>query len=312
MAQLTIAQIVNDLKIAILTNEKTQERIVKEEMLGRLGLELIGYADHNDGQRIFLLGTKEMGYLNSLDLAKKKEVIENIFRFSPPGIVFSVSVEVTEDIIELGNKYNVAILQSKCRLTPTNSLLYSYLHEKLTPRTSMHGVLMDIYGMGTLIVGKSGIGKSETALELIKRGHILVSDDRVDCYEVTRGTVVGYAPKVLERYLEIRGVGIVNVVQLFGAGAYRESKKIRLIIELETWNIDKVYDRLGLDEKTQKIFTTDIVKKVIPVLPGRNVAALVESAVMNQKLKYLGYDAAKELTQKVAQLTQKRKEEQNE
>ena len=308
MVQLTILEIINNLEVEILTNEETLLRNIKAEMIGRLGIELMGLTDYADKDRIFLVGTKEMSYLNSLDSNNRTKILEKIFQLSPPGIVFSVSINIDDEIIKLGNKYNVAIIKSKYRTTPTNSMLYSYLHEKLTPRTTLHGVLLDIYGMGTLIIGKSGIGKSETALELIKRGHILVSDDRVDCYEVATGNIIGYAPKVLERYLEIRGIGIVDVVQMFGAGAYRESKKIRIIVELENWNSEKVYDRLGLDEKTQRIFTTEIVKKVIPVLPGRNVSALVESAVMNQKLKYLGYDAAKELTSKVAELTRRKRE----
>jgi HPr kinase/phosphorylase len=154
--------------------------------------------------------------------------------------------------------------------------------------------------MGTLITGKSGIGKSETALELIKRGHILISDDRVDIFEAAPGVLVGSAPKILERYIEVRGIGIVDVVHMFGAGAYRENKKIRLVVELEHWKKGKVYDRLGIETETIKIFNTEIAKITIPVLPGRNVATLVESAAMNQKLKYLGYNAAQALTSAVA------------
>ena len=160
--------------------------------------------------------------------------------------------------------------------------------------------MLDIHGLGTLIVGKSGIGKSETALELIKRGHILISDDRVDVFEVAPGVVIGSAPKILERFIEIRGIGIVDVVQMFGAACYRENKKIRLIVELELWQENKVYDRLGIETEKVKIFDTEIHKLTIPVLPGRNVATLVESAALNQKLKYLGYDAAKVLTENVA------------
>jgi len=203
-----------------------------------------------------------------------------------------MNVDIEELFMEFGNQYNVAILKSKTRTTPLSSTLYAYLHSKLAPRTSVHGVLVDIHGMGTLITGKSGIGKSETALELIKRGHILVSDDRVD--------IIGAAPKILERYIEIRGIGIVDVVQMFGAGAYRENKKIRLVVELEHWKKGKQYDRLGIETDSVKYFNTELAKITIPILPGRNVATLVESAAMNQKLKYLGYNAAQELTDEVA------------
>jgi HPr kinase/phosphorylase len=158
---------------------------------------------------------------------------------------------------------------------------------------------MDINGMGTLIIGKSGIGKSETALELIKRGHMLISDDRVDIFQKDVGTLIGEAPKILERYLEVRGIGIIDVVSMFGIGSYRESKKVRLVVELEKWEEKKNYDRLGLNTKTTKYFDTEIPIVTIPVLPGRNVALLVESAAMNEKLKYLGYHAAFNLTREV-------------
>jgi HPr kinase/phosphorylase len=156
--------------------------------------------------------------------------------------------------------------------------------------------------MGTLITGKSGIGKSETALELIKRGHILVSDDRVDLYELSPGIIVGHAPKVLERYIEVRGIGIVDVIQMFGAGAFRESKKIRLVVEIEHWKKENSYDRLGNDTEKITFFNTEINKVTIPVLPGRNVASLVETAALNHKLKHLGYDATEEFIEKVSKL----------
>jgi HPr kinase/phosphorylase len=211
-----------------------------------------------------------------------------------------VNVDIAPLFIELGNKHDVAILKSKNRTTAVSGELYGYLHKKLAPRKNIHGVLLDIHGMGVLITGKSGIGKSETALELIKRGHILISDDRVDVFEAVHGVLVGQAPRILERYIEVRGIGIVDVVSMFGAGAYRESKKIRLVVELEHWKKNKQYDRLGIETEMIKIFNTELAKITIPILPGRNVATLVESAAMNQKLKYLGYNAAENLTQEVA------------
>jgi HPr kinase/phosphorylase len=201
---------------------------------------------------------------------------------------------------DLGNHYGIALYQSKERTTPINSKLYAYLRSALAPRESIHGTLLDIYGLGTLIIGKSGVGKSETALELLKRNHILIADDRVDVYETAPGIIIGQAPKILERYLEIRGIGIVDVVQMLGAGAFRENKKIRLVIELEHWDNNKTYDRLGIETETYVIFGSEIPKITIPVLPGRNTATLVESAAMNQKLKYLGHNAAETLINNVA------------
>jgi HPr kinase/phosphorylase len=269
-------------------------------MISRPGVEIAGFLDFFEPERLILIGSKENSFLNLLDVKVQKERLEPIFKLQPPAFIFSVNVVINDIFIELGNKYQVPILKSDLRTTVLSSQLYSYLHSKLAPRKSLHGVLLDIHGLGTLIVGKSGIGKSETALELIKRGHILISDDRVDVFEAAPGVVIGSAPKILERFIEIRGIGIVDVVQMFGAACYRENKKIRLIVELELWQENKVYDRLGIETEKVKIFDTEIHKLTIPVLPGRNVATLVESAALNQKLKYLGYDAAKVLTENVA------------
>ncbi len=310
--KLKIKHLIDDLDLELLSHKKALEREIKSEMLSRPGVELAGFLDFFDPERLILIGSKEAHFMKLLPIDIRRDRIEDIMMKKPPGFIFSTNVEIEDLFFDLGNKYNVAILKSKSRTTPLSGTLYAYLHSKLAPRTSMHGVLLDIYGMGTLITGKSGIGKSETALELIKRGHILVSDDRVDIFEQSPGILIGSAPKILEKYIEIRGIGIVDVVQMFGAGAYRENKKIRLVVELEHWKKNKQYDRLGVESETVKIFNTEIAKITIPILPGRNVATLVESAAMNQKLKYLGYNAALELTNTVALAARRRREEDDE
>lgn len=297
---LTVEKIMKDRNLEILAGHDGIKNEVNVAMISRPGVEIAGFLDFFEPERLILIGSKENSFLNLLDVKVQKERLEPIFKLQPPAFIFSVNVVINDIFIELGNKYQVPILKSDLRTTVLSSQLYSYLHSKLAPRKSLHGVLLDIHGLGTLIVGKSGIGKSETALELIKRGHILISDDRVDVFEAAPGVVIGSAPKILERFIEIRGIGIVDVVQMFGAACYRENKKIRLIVELELWQENKVYDRLGIETEKVKIFDTEIHKLTIPVLPGRNVATLVESAALNQKLKYLGYDAAKVLTDKVA------------
>jgi HPr kinase/phosphorylase len=297
--KLKIKHLIRDLGLELLTNDKSLEREVKSEMLSRPGVELAGFLDFFDAERLILIGSKESHFLRLLPYDIRRQRVEDMFMKNPPGVIFSINVDIEDLFFELGNMYHVAILRSKSRTTPLSGQLYQYLHSKLAPRTSLHGVLLDIHGMGTLITGKSGIGKSETALELIKRGHLLISDDRVDIFEAAPGVLIGSAPKILEKFIEIRGIGIVDVVSMFGAGAYRENKKIRLVIELEHWKKGKQYDRLGIETETTKIFNTEIAKITIPILPGRNVATLVESAAMNQKLKYLGYNAAYELTQAV-------------
>jgi len=298
--RLKIKHLVKDLDLELLTDQKGMEREIKSEMLSRPGVELAGFLDFFDADRIILIGSKEASFLNLLPYDIRRQRIEDLFKKNPPGVIFSINVEIEDIFLELGNVYDVAILKSKSRTTPLSGTLYSYLHSKLAPRTSVHGVLLDIHGMGTLIIGKSGIGKSETGLELIKRGHILISDDRVDIFEAAPGVLIGSAPKILEKFMEVRGIGIIDVVSMFGAGAYRENKKVRLVVELEHWKKGKQYDRLGIETETTKFFNTEIAKITIPVLPGRNVATLVESAAMNQKLKYLGYNAALDLTKAVA------------
>lgn len=310
--KLKVKHLMKDLGLNIIAGKVGLENEIKAEMLSRPGVELAGFLDFFDKERLILIGSKEDHFMNLLPKDTKRKRIEDIMMQKPPAIIFSVNVDIEDLFIELGDKYEVAIVKSDTRTTALSSVLYAYLHSKLAPRTSVHGVLVDIDGMGTLITGKSGIGKSETALELIKRGHILVSDDRVDIFEAAHGVLIGSAPKILEKYIEVRGIGIVDVVSMFGAGAYRETKKIRLVVELEHWEQGKFYDRLGIETQKVKFFDTEIAKITIPVLPGRNVATLVESAAMNQKLKFLGYNAAKELTDAVSKKARRdRKDEED-
>lgn len=225
--------------------------------------------------------------------------VRKIFELKPPCIVFSVKVVVPELFKALGDEYGICVLKSNLRTTPTSSKLFNYLQDHLGQTISVHGTFLDINGMGTLVIGKSGIGKSETSLDLIKRGHQLIADDLVEILEKEPGNLIGRAPEILKRFMEIRGIGIVDVVTMFGAGAYRDRKNLRLVVELETWDENKYYDRLGLEEQKIKYFNTEITKVTIPVLPGRSVSLLVESAAMNEKLKLMGHFAAKEFTQKV-------------
>ena len=295
-----LKKIAKDLNLEIVAGFDGEDRRVEVEMLSRPGVEFAGFLDFFDPLRILLIGSKEAHFLKLLDEELQIERVEAVLKQLPPAVIFSINVDIPPYFMELGNKYKIPLYKSQERTTPINSKLYAYLRSALAPRESIHGTLLDIYGMGTLIIGKSGVGKSETALELIKRNHILVADDRVDVYETAPGIIIGQAPKILERYIEIRGIGIVDVVQMLGAGAFRENKKIRLVIELEHWDKNKTYDRLGIETETYIIFGTQIPKITIPVLPGRNNATLVESAAMNQKLKYLGYNAAETLIQNVA------------
>ena len=300
--KITIKQLIKAIDLEVHAGEAGLNNIITEEEVRFPWLEFAGIFDYYDAKKINLISSKEAVYLNALGLELAKERVEDFIKRQPSGIVFSLNVEIPDYFIELGNKYNVPILKSDLRTTTLNSRMFGFICSKLSPRQSIHGVLLDINGMGTLIMGKSGIGKSETALELVKRGHQLIADDVVEVYEKEVGVLIGEAPQTIAQYLEVRGVGIVNVMHMFGAGAYRESKKVRLVIELEAWDKDKHYDRLGLDNETLQIFNTELPKIVIPILPGRNNAVLVEAAAMNQKLKFFGLDGGKTLTEKIGRL----------
>lgn len=300
--KITIKQLVEAMELEVHAGESGLKNIIVEEEIRFPWLEFAGIFDYFEPKKINLISSKEAVYLNALGLELAKERVEDFFKRQPSGIVFSLNVEIPEYFIELGNKYNVPVLKSYLRTTSLNSRMFGFICSKLSPRESVHGVLLDINGMGTLIIGKSGIGKSETALELVKRGHQLIADDRVEIYEKEVGILIGEAPDTIAQYLEVRGVGIINIMHMFGAGAYRESKKIKLVIELELWDKDKNYDRLGLNHETVTFFNTELPKIVIPILPGRNNAVLVEAAAMNQKLKYFGLDGAKTLTEKIGRI----------
>lgn len=296
---ITIEKMINDNKLELIAGKGGLKRHCTEDMIARPGLEFTGFFEYFDYKRVMLVGSKEATFLSRQDPQVNEKNIRKIFEYTPPCIVFSVNVDIPEVFKKFGDEYGICILKSNLRTTPTSSKLYNYLQEHLAPTISVHGTLLDINGMGTLIIGKSGIGKSETSLDLIKRGHQLIADDLVEIIEKEPGNLIGTAPEILKRYMEIRGIGIVDVVTMFGAGAYRDRKNLRLVVELEAWNDNKYYDRLGLEEQKIKYFNTEITKITIPVLPGRTVSLLVESAAMNEKLKLLGHFAAMDFISKV-------------
>ena len=297
----TVKDLMEAMKLELLAGEGGLEKQITSDMISRPGLEFAGFYDYFDNKRMLLVGSKDATFLHKQGEEAIRRNLDYIFGHNIPCVVFSKNVIINPIFYEMGNKYNTAILRMDLPTTASSSKLYVYLQDKLAERISVHGTLMDIGGMGTLIIGKSGIGKSETAHDLIKRGHQLVADDLVEIMEREPGNLIGTSPNVLKRYMEIRGIGIVDVISMFGAASFRDKKMIRLVVELEAWNQDKYYDRLGIDEQKAKYFNTEIPKVTIPVMPGRNVALLVESAAMNEKLKYLGTNAAREFVEKINQ-----------
>ncbi len=307
-----VSKLVNNTNLNVISGENYLNNIIYVEMINRPQVELCGIFDYMDAQRLIVIGVKEVLLLDSYDKEKKEKIIDTLLAKRPPAVILSGNEEVSR-VVPLFKKYatrhHVPVLQSILKTTPLTGKLYDYLRENLVSPYCEHGVLLDLYGMGTLITGDSGVGKSETALELIKKGHILIADDLVEIREQTQGNLLGTAPKILRRYLEIRGIGIVDVISMFGASSYREKKRVKLMVALEKWDANKEYDRLGLLDETVTYFNTKIPKITIPVLPGRNVASLVESAVLNQKLKSLGYNAALNFTERIAKKAQGQSDE---
>lgn len=299
MNVVTVQDLVEELKLEVISQEASLDRRITEQMLSRPGMELTGVVEYfrdSAKRRVQIIGTKEWLYLQSLDSEVRRERARVLFTDETPVIVFSKNFEIPEEMIELSQQAGVPLVRSEKETTVLFTAISNYLEEALSPIESVHGVLVDVNGIGVLITGKSSIGKSETALELIHRGHQLIADDRVDIFEKEPGLVVGRAPELLQQFIEVRGIGIINVVEMFGARAYRHKKRITLMIELEDWNNEKIYNRIGLSDETTRLFNTDITKITIPVRPGRSIASLIEVAAMNYRLKVMGYNAAEDFT----------------
>ncbi len=277
--------------------------------ISRPGIEMTGYFKYYPKERLQLIGKTEMAYFMELSDADKRDRAINLCTDITPGIVISRGMDIPEALVEAANDSGVPILHSPRKTTRVISRLTNYLETKFAPFTAIHGVLVDIYGVGVLITGQSGVGKSETALELVKRGHRLVADDSVEIRQEDYDSLVGNSPPLIEHLLEIRGLGIINVMTLFGAGSVRSHKKISLIINLEIWDQKKQYDRLGLDEDKMRIMEVDIPKATIPVRPGRNLAVIIEVAAMNFRLKRMGVNAAEEFSERLTTMIKNEKDE---
>jgi len=290
---LTIQDVMEGLKLEVLAGEAGLLREVKNPSLSKPGLELAGMFDFYEHDRIQIIGSKEGTFFHWLNENDQLIRVKMLFEKEPPAFVFSKNVQVPDLFINLGNEYKIPILKSSYKTSSLFSEMFTFLQAKLAERTSIHGVLLDINGVGVIITGQSGIGKSEVALELVRRGYMLVADDLIEIYQKEKGVIIGEAPDILKRYLEIRGIGIVNVVYLFGAKAYRENKRISLIVKLEKWDDNKAFDRLGLTQNKELIFDTEITTLSLPITEARNTATLVEAAAYDFKSKELGYHSAK-------------------
>lgn len=296
-----VAELVQQFQMEVVCGEQGLKRAITVADLYRPGLEMAGYFEHHPKERVQLLGMTELSFYNGLSEAERLHRVNQLCADETPCICVTRGLEVPEELFRVAEERGLPILRSNVATTILASRITGYLENMLAPATTIHGVLVDVYGVGLLITGSSGIGKSETALELVKRGHRLVADDAVEIRQTADNVLYGNAPELIRHLLEIRGVGIINVMTLFGAGAVRTNKKITLVCRLETWQQDKQYDRLGLDEETTTIIDTPIPLVTIPVRPGRNLAVILEVAAMNYRLKRMGYNAALHFTNKLTE-----------
>ena len=265
--------------------------------VNRPGLFLAGYYDYFDKLRLQIMGLAEMNFLSGLSPEKRYEALDQLFRQQPPAVIVGRSEELKPfpEMQELARKHGVALLRSNETTCTLMGSIISVLNLELAPRITRHGVLVEVYGEGILILGDSGIGKSELAIELVKRGHRLVADDAVELRKVSSSKIMGMAPENIRHFIELRGIGIINVARLFGIGAVKNSVEVEMVIELEAWDRTKNYDRTGLESNTYDILGVKVPSMLIPVMPGRNLAVILETAAINNRQKEMGYNAAQEL-----------------
>lgn len=283
--------------------EGSRDRPVNRSEVNRPGLALAGFFGYFEPGRIQIIGLSENDYISKLDDAKMREIFDKFFSMNPVAVVFSTSLSVNGTIIEAADRYGVPILRTASKTSEFMAALIGSLSVSLAPRITRHGVLVEVYGEGILILGDSGVGKSETAIELVKRGHRLIADDAVEIKKVSAKSLVGSAPELIRHYVELRGIGIVDVKRIFGMGAVKDTEKIDMIINLEQWVQGKMYDRFGLESEYTDIMGIKIPTTVIPVRPGRNLAVILEIAAMNNRQKKMGYDTAKEFNERLMNMT---------
>ena len=267
--------------------------------VNRPGLQMVGFYDHYEQERVQIIGKVEYLYLATLSDEERYERLDAFFATRPVGVIYTTSLDIDEKTVEIAAKHKVPLLRTAKSSSDFMAALIAYLNVALGPRITRHGVLVEVYGEGILLLGESGVGKSETAIELLKRGHRLIADDAVEIKRVSATTLVGRAPEIIKHYVELRGIGIVDVRRLFGMGAVKETEKIDLVINLEPWQEGKMYDRLGLDENTTDILGIKVPNIVLPVCPGRNLSVVIEVAAMNQRQKRMGYNTAAEFNKRL-------------
>ena len=284
---------------AIYLPDLPENLVVSCSRVNRPGLQFVGFYDHYEGARIQIIGRVENLFLAQLEAEERLRRLEDFFCSKPVGVIVTSSIEILPDTVRLAEKYGVPLFRTSERTSEFMAALIAFLNVQLGPRITRHGVLVEVYGEGVLLLGDSGVGKSETAIELVKRGHRLIADDAVEIKRVSATTLVGRAPELIRHYVELRGIGIVDVRRLFGVGSVKETEKIDLVINLENWQQGKMYDRLGLETNAEDILGIKVPSIVLPVCPGRNLSVVIEVAAMNNRQKRMGYNTAEEFNKRL-------------
>ncbi len=300
MRSVRLSKVIEKMELRNLIPEIDTNTIkITQPDVNRPALQLTGFFDYFDNERVQIIGYVEHAYLSNIDSERKHKIYHQLFSSLIPCLIFCRDLQPDEQMLEVAKEYRVPVLMSSKSTSSFMAEIIRWLKVQLAPMISIHGVLVDVYGEGVLITGESGIGKSEAALELIKRGHRLVTDDVVEIHKVSDETLIGSAPEVTKYFIELRGIGIIDVKALFGVESVKETQSIDMVIKLEDWNKDKEYDRLGMEEEYTEFLGNKVVCHSLPIRPGRNLAVIVESAAVNWRQKKMGYNAAKELYNRV-------------
>lgn len=295
-----LTSLISEFNLEILYEPKEiGEIMIVTDDVNRPGLQLAGFFDYFDSSRVQIIGKVESTFIEKFTPEKRLKSFEKLMSKQIPALIISRGIDPFPECIEMAKKYGVPLLRTQDSTAYLMSAMIASLKVSLAPRITRHGVLVEVYGEGILLLGDSGVGKSETAIELVKRGHRLIADDAVEIKKVSAKSLVGSAPDLIRHYIELRGIGVVDVRRIFGMGAIKPTEKIDLIIHLEIWKEKAVYDRLGLEEQTTELLDVKIPSLVVPVKPGRNLAVIIEVAAMNNRHKKMGYNAAREFTERI-------------
>lgn len=300
MYSVALSKLVDEFQLEVVyaATDYASIRITVEDV-ARPGLQLAGYFDHFEPMRLQVLGNVEISYLQKLDEQERSVVFDRLFSYKFPALLIARNMPPDPQCLEMAKKHNITVLRSPEVTSTIVSAIIAYLKAELAPRITRHGVLVEVYGEGLLLIGDSGIGKSEAAVELLKRGHRLIADDAVEIRKVASNSLVGTAPNLIRNYIELRGIGIVNVAKLFGMGAVKAENEINLVVNIVPWKTHEVYDRLGLEDQHMDILGVQVPMNTIPITPGRNLAVILEVAAMNNRQRKMGYNPAREFTEQL-------------